>query len=171
MPSQPSQNQNPESSIGPSGITWSNEKRKLKDLKDWPKNPRKITDKQAAQLAKSIVKFGYIEPIQINLDGTILGGHMRKRILLVAGIAKGDTVVDVRVPSRLLTEEEVEEVNIRLNRNTGEWDFDALANEFDEDKLIDWGFEAPDFGVDEEKPHSMGDANQGEFCSKCKRPF
>lgn len=159
-------------SIGPSGIVWSNEKRKLSDLKDWPKNPRRLTDAQAAQIAKSIVKFGFVDPIIINTDGTILGGHMRKRVLIVASIAKGSDLVDVRVPSRTLTDEEVAEINIRLNRNTGEFDFDILANQFDEDQLVEWGFEAPDFGVEDAKKHTMGDANQDHsFCPKCKRPY
>ena len=158
--------------IGPSGIIWANEKRKLSDLKDWPKNPRRLTDAQAAQIAKSIVKFGFVDPIIINTDGTILGGHQRKRVLIVASISKGSDLVDVRVPSRQLTEDEVEELNIRLNRNTGEFDFDALANQFDEDKLIEWGFEAPEFGVEDSKKHSMGDAAQDHsFCPKCKRAY
>lgn len=160
-------------SIGPSGIIWTNEKRKLSDLKDWPKNPRRLTDAQAAQIAKSIVKFGFADPLIINRDGTILGGHMRKRVMLVAGLAKPDDLVDVRVPSRQLTDAEVEEINIRLNRNTGDFDFDILANSFDENLLIEWGFEAPEFGMeDSSKKHTMGDANQDHsFCPKCKRAY
>ena len=42
------------------------------------------------------------------------------------------------------------ELNIRLNRNNGEWDWDKLANEFDLSELIDWGFDAKDLGVFEE---------------------
>lgn len=159
-------------SIGPSGIIWLNGKRKLSELSDWPKNPRRLTDAQAAQIAKSIVKFGFVDPIIINTDGTILGGHMRKRVLIVASIAKGSDLVDVRVPSRKLTDEEVAEINIRLNRNTGEFDFDILANQFDEDKLIEWGFESPEFGIEDAKKHNMGDANQDHsFCKTCKRPY
>lgn len=159
-------------SVGPSGIIWTNEKRKLSDLKDWPKNPRRLTDAQGTQIAKSIIKFGFADPIIINTDGTILGGHMRKRVLIVASIAKGSDLIDVRVPSRLLTDAEVEEINIRLNRNTGEFDFDILANQFDEVKLGEWGFEKIDFGVDETKKHSMGDANQDQsFCPRCKRSY
>jgi len=53
----------------------------------------------------------------------------------------GDIEVDVRVPSRLLTPEEEKELNLRLNKNLGQWDFDMLAN-FDEELLKDVGFES-----------------------------
>lgn len=48
--------------------------------------------------------------------------------------------VDVYIPDRDLTEAEVDELNIRLNKNTGTWDYDLLANEFELSDLIDWGF-------------------------------
>ena len=57
-------------------------------------------------------------------------------------------------PSRELDEKEVEELNIRLNKNTGDWDFDVLANEFEMGDLLDWGFTEIDLGLypeDEEK--------------------
>lgn len=159
--------------IGPSGIAWTNEKRKLSDLIDWPKNPRTLTDAQAAQIGKSIVKFGFVDPIIVNQDNTILGGHMRKRVLLAVALAKPNTEVDVRVPSRLLDADEVEEVNIRLNKNQGEFDYNKLANEFDEIKLGEWGFEQADFAPEGVKPGGgMGDAAQDHsFCPKCKRPY
>ena len=49
-------------------------------------------------------------------------------------------LVDVRVPDRLLTPEEAEELAIRLNKNNGEWDWDKLVDNFDKDHLIDYGF-------------------------------
>jgi hypothetical protein len=62
---------------------------------------------------------------------------------------------DVAYPDVLLTEKQVEELNVRLNRNSGEWDYDILANSFDLSELVSWGFEAAEFGIDlekEEKP-------------------
>ncbi len=48
-----------------------------------------------------------------------------------------------------LTLEEERELNIRLNRNSGEWDWDALANNFDEEELIDFGFEAYELHIND----------------------
>jgi len=54
----------------------------------------------------------------------------------------------VRVPERELTEREAEELAIRLNKNTGDWDFDALANNFELDDLLDWGFDKKELDID-----------------------
>ena len=66
---------------------------------------------------------------------------------------KGLVTVECWVPDRLLNEKEVEEFNIRLNRNNGEWDFDLLANVFEIGDLLTWGFEEEDLGIEKaEKP-------------------
>lgn len=124
-------------------LTWKTEKRKISQLKDHKKNPRKITKEQMDQLKKSIDKFNYVEPVAINLDGTILAGHMRIKALKELG--RGKEEIDVRMPSRALTEEEAEEYLIRSNKNTGDWDFDILANEWDMDDLLSCGFTEKDF--------------------------
>lgn len=56
--------------------------------------------------------------------------------------------IEVRVPSVLLNEKEANEYLIRSNKNTGEWDFDILANDYDLEFLEDCGFEKADFGLD-----------------------
>jgi DNA modification methylase len=117
-------------------INWLNEKRKISDLNPAPYNPRQLTEKQAADLGKSLDRFDLADPIIINRNNTIIGGHQRINILRLRGVEE----IDVRVPERDLTEEEERELNVRLNKNLGEWDFDALAN-FDEDMLKDIGFE------------------------------
>ena len=118
-----------------SKIEWKSEKRLLKDLIPAPYNPRQLTEKQAADLNTSLTKFNLADPIVINQDNKIIGGHQRINILKTQGV----TEVDVRVPQRLLTEDEEKELNLRLNKNLGEWDFDALAN-FDEEMLQSVGF-------------------------------
>ena len=60
--------------------------------------------------------------------------------------------IDVRVPSRTLTDREVEELNIRLNKNTGSFDFDILANNFEVDDLLDWGFEPFELSISIPEP-------------------
>lgn len=133
--------------IGPSGIVWLNVKRKVSDLRGWPRNPRRITESQAKHLATSIIKYGYVEPMAVNSDNTIIGGHMREMIMLQANLITGDTLLDVRIPSRPLSEEEVAELNVRLNKNTGTWDFDILTESFDQTNLREWGFSPMDFGM------------------------
>lgn len=119
-------------------MQWHLEKRNINDLKDHPKNPRQLSKHDAEHLQKSIDKFGLIDKPIINLDNTIIGGHQRKAILKKLKIKE----IDCWVPDNQLDDKQVEELNIRLNKNTGEWDYDILANEFDIDDLMDWGFTA-----------------------------
>lgn len=117
-------------------IVWKNERRKIADLIPAPYNPRQLTEKQAKNLNDSISKFDLCDPIVINANNTVIGGHQRLNILKTKSVDE----VDVRVPDRLLDDSEERELNVRLNKNLGEWDFDALAN-FDEEMLKDIGFE------------------------------
>jgi len=128
-------------------LTWHTEKRKLGDLIEWDKNPRQLKEHDAEHLKKSLDAFGVADPLIINTDNRIIGGHMRRRIMLQSGY-KPDDLVDVRVPERELTEREAEELAIRLNKNTGDWDFDALANNFELDDLLDWGFDKKELDLD-----------------------
>lgn len=116
-------------------LQWKNETRKVSDLKFAEYNPRQMTEKQAEDLKASIDKFELVDPIVINLNNTIIGGHMRLRILKEKNVED----VDVRVPDRQLSLEEERELNVRLNKNLGEWNFDLLAD-FDLDKLKEIGF-------------------------------
>jgi hypothetical protein len=68
-------------------------------------------------------------------------------------MAEGQAHVDVWMPDCPLSEEEVEELNIRLNRNNGDWDYDMLGNLFEVGDLLTWGFEEDDLGLGKpEKP-------------------
>lgn len=120
-------------------IQWHLEKRLLKDLKPHPNNPRQISKDQQRHLAISIEKFGLIDKPIINLDNRIIGGHQR-----VTHLKNEKTKeVECMVPDHLLDEKQVDELMIRLNRNTGDFDYDILANVFDVPCLLDWGF-SPD---------------------------
>jgi len=105
-------------------ITWSTEKRCIKDLLPADYNPRKLSKEQEKNLRKSLTKFDLVEIPAIDLDGTILAGHMRVATLIDMG--RGQEEIDVRVPSRKLTEGEAKEYNLRSNKNTGEWDMEKL---------------------------------------------
>lgn len=134
-------------------ITWKLEKRLLTDLKDHPRNPRKMSKTDAEQLKKSIQKYGIIDKLVITTDNLIIGGHQRKRIFRSLGIKE----VDCWVPSRPLEEAEVDELNIRLNKNNGAWDFDILANSWELNDLVDWGFDPSEFGVNADETVDSSD--------------
>lgn len=128
-------------------ITWKIEKRKIEDLKPHPKNPRQFTQKGMKDLENSINSIGFMQPININQDGTILSGHARTLKLK----EMGETEVDVYVPDRLLTPKQEEEILVRANSNTaGQWDFDILANEFNLEEINEWGLEVPNLEIEEE---------------------
>jgi DNA modification methylase len=127
-------------------MKWHTEKRKINDLIPYEHNPRQMTEKQVEDLKKSLEKFDLVEIPAINTDNMILAGHQRLKIMQLLG--RGEEEIDVRVPDRLLDKKEVQEYNIRSNKNTGEWNFDELANSFDTQELIDWGFDEKDLKID-----------------------
>ena len=108
-------------------ILWKMEKRKISELKCYEKNPRTLSDRENRQLSNSLEKFGLADKPVLNLDNTIIGGHQRISILQEKEIEE----VECSIPSRLLNEEEIRELNARLNLNGGSWDYDILANSYD----------------------------------------
>lgn len=119
-------------------LIWHTEKRKVKDLIPFEGNPRKLTAKQAAELRHSLQKFDLVEIPAINLDNKIIAGHQRVDILLSLG--RGDEEIDVRVPNRLLDQEEFIEYGLRSNLNTGDWDWHKVLK-LPEPLLLDVGFD------------------------------
>lgn len=136
-------------------ISWTTQKRKLKDLIPAGYNPRRLTPEDKVYLKASLEKFGLVEIPVINLDNVLLAGH--QRVLIISELENPELEIDVRVPNRQLTEEEAKEYNIRSNRNTGEWDWDLLANHFDMNTLADWGFKEIPFMGTEKIDTSGGD--------------
>ena len=121
------------------------ESKLIKDLKPAKYNPRQISTKQYNDIKKSIEKFGLVDPIIVNKDMTVIGGHQRLKICKELKHIEIDCVV------LDLSKEEERELNIRLNKNSGEFDMDILANEFDIDELVDWGFKHIDIGLNIDK--------------------
>lgn len=121
-------------------VEWKTEKRKLSELHPSSYNPRKFNDKNKEYLTASLTKFNLAEPIIINIDNTIIGGHFRYKIL-TEKYGKNGYEVDVRVPTRTLSITEEKELNLRLNRNLGDWDFDLLGK-IDLSMLKDVGFDS-----------------------------
>ena len=62
-------------------LEWRTEKRKIKDLIPYEKNPRKLTDKQQKDLKKSLEKFNLVEIPAIDTDNKILAGHQRLKVM------------------------------------------------------------------------------------------
>ena len=127
-------------------LTWINDKRLLSDLIPWPRNPRQVKVEQVKRLQESLTEFGQPETIAIGPGNELYNGHQR----LKSWADKfGDIEVDVRVADRALTEKEREKLTIFLHKGAaGEWDFDTLANEFDVDDLLDWGFDDHELDLD-----------------------
>ena len=109
-------------------------------------NPRQLSDDQYKHLKDSISRFGLVDPIIINKNkdrkDIIIGGHQRVKVARTMGI---DEVPCVEID---LTYDKEKELNVRLNKNTGSWDYDVLANTFDIDELIDWGFDEKELSLD-----------------------
>jgi len=101
-------------------------------------NPRKHDKNSEEQLKLSIQKFGLVDPLIVNSSlerkNIVIGGHFRLKVVKQLGIDKVP-VVYVDIPDI----EKEKELNLRLNRNTGEFDFKLLA-EFDQNFLSDVGF-------------------------------
>ena len=117
----------------------------MTDLKDHPTNPRTLSQKAHAELLKSFDEFDYVELVAINLDGTILAGHQRVHIMFELGWQNQE--IEVRVPSKQLSEKQAKKYLLRSNKNTGDWDYDILANDFEVDELYECGFEDKDFQI------------------------
>jgi hypothetical protein len=120
-------------------------KRKIAELNPAEYNPRQLTDKQYKQLKKSLKTFGCVEPVVINSNPTrkdvIIGGHQRCKVWADLG---NETIPTVEID---LGEAEEMELNVRLNKNTGEFDFDMLSSYFDMEVLKEWGFQDYEFGM------------------------
>jgi hypothetical protein len=121
------------------------EKKKISDLIPAPYNPRQSTAKQEKHLKESLEKFGLVEPIIFNKQtGYIVGGHFRVRELKKLGIKEIECVIVD------LNEADEKELNIRLNANTGGWDWDTLANDWDVVDLEAWGLDIPNWSAGSE---------------------
>ena len=138
-----------------SDLSWKTERRKISELVPWEKNPRIMTRKQAEDLRNSLERFNLVEIPAINTDNRVIAGHQRLMTLHLLG--RGQEEIDVRVPSRTLTEEEFKEYNLRSNKNLGEWNWDMLANNFDMAMLKNVGFTSEELSAKLSPPVSEDD--------------
>jgi hypothetical protein len=117
----------------------------ISKLKPAEYNPRQISKKQYNDLKQSVEKFGLVDPIILNKDMTVIGGHQRLKVCKDLNYDKISCVV------LDLSKEQERELNIRLNKSGGEFDMDALANYFDVEELTDWGFKHVELGLNIDK--------------------
>ena len=114
---------------------------KLSEVKVNPNNPRLIKDDKFKKLVQSIKDFPEmlnIRPIVVNQDMIILGGNMRYKACKEAGLK------EIPIIKTDLTEDQQREFLIKDNTSGGEWDWEVLANEWDNEQLEAWGLDLPE---------------------------
>lgn len=143
---------------------------KISEVKPNPKNPRVIRDGKFQKLVKSIQEFPDMlnkRPLIVftDVDGKycVLGGNMRLKAL--------NELKYKEIPVILAdewTEEQKAEFLIKDNVGFGEWDWDQLANEWDAEKLDDWGLDTPYYSTDEINLDDFFEENNTEKEEKFK---
>jgi DNA modification methylase len=113
----------------------------ITEVKPNGSNPRIIKDPKFKQLVQSIQEFPEmleLRPIIVNADMVILGGNMRYKACMDAGIKEIPIMI-----ADSLDEAKQKEFIVKDNVGFGEWDWDVLANEWDVEELAHWGLDLP----------------------------
>jgi DNA modification methylase len=111
----------------------------ISQLKGFPGNPRSWPGKSEADLSESLKRFGQVDPVLIDQNNVVIGGNFRHHVMKKLGY---ETIKCVRLR---LSDDQARELNLRLNKNQGEFDLDLLKA-FDIDLLLDVGFDDTDLG-------------------------
>ena len=110
----------------------------IKEIKPNPNNPHVLKDDKFKKLVQSLKDFpemANVRPIVVNTEMIVLGGNMRLRAMQEAGWKKAPVqIVDWSI-------EKQNEFIIKDNVGFGEWDWDVLANEWNESELTEWGLD------------------------------
>lgn len=134
--------------------------KKIAELIQAEYNPRKLSDKQFRELRDSLNRFGFVDPVLVNVNeerkNIIIGGHQRTKVWESMG---NETVPVVELD---LTLDQEKELNVRLNKSGGEFDFDMLQEHFDTDSLVEWGFESYHFEEPDEVDYSILDDDEDD---------
>jgi DNA modification methylase len=133
---------------------------KISEIKLNESNPRFIKDDKFKKLVKSIKDLPQmldIRPIVVNKDMMVLGGNMRLKACVEAGLVEVPIII-----ADNLTKEQEKEFLIKDNVSGGEWDWDMIANEWNEVELIEWGLDIPlDFQTELEAEEDDYDVPDG----------
>ena len=111
----------------------------INEVKSNPNNPRIIKDDKFKKLVASIKELPQmleLRPIVVNEDMIVLGGNMRLKACKEAGLKEIPII-----KASELNEEQQRAFIIKDNVGFGEWDWDALANEWDAEQLEEWGLD------------------------------
>lgn len=114
---------------------------KLTELKSNPNNPRVIKDDKFHKLVASIKEFPEmldIRPIVVNKDMIVLGGNMRLKACKEARLKTVPVVI-----AENLTQDQERQFIIKDNVGFGEWDWEMIANQWDQDEIENWGLDLP----------------------------
>jgi ParB-like chromosome segregation protein Spo0J len=136
----------------------------INEIKPNPNNPRICKDHKFKQLVKSIQDFPQmleLRPIVIDENNMVLGGNMRLKACIEAGL----TDVPV-IHANNLSEAQKKEFIVKDNVGYGEWEWDALANEWNIEDLDNWGLDIPAFAnndIEQPKDNAIG----GTTCPNC----
>ena len=133
--------------------------KKISEVKLNPNNPRLIKDDKFKKLVQSIKDFPEmlsIRPIVVNQDMIILGGNMRFRACKEAGIKEIPVIITD------LPEDKQREFLIKDNTSGGEWDWDMIANEWNQEELEAWGLDLPVFDIKDEGTAEDDNYNVGD---------
>ena len=129
--------------------------RKISDLIRAEYNPRELTKEQQNQLTDSLKRFGLVDPIIVNTHkdrkNILVGGHQRMKVWESMG---NETIPTVEVNLNL---EKEKELNVRLNKNTGQFDMELIQEHFDTTELIEWGFTEDEIGEWGLNPDELSD--------------
>ena len=120
---------------------------KINEVKSNPNNPRIIKDDKFKKLVASIKELPQmleLRPIVVNDDMIVLGGNMRLKACKEAGLKEIPII-----KASELNEEQQRAFIIKDNVGFGEWDWDALANEWDAEQLEEWGLDVPNMDAGE----------------------
>jgi DNA modification methylase len=131
---------------------------KISELRSSEYNPRKWSEAAIAQLTESIKRFGVIDPVLVNQapsrKNVVIGGHFRIKVLKDLGYTEVP-VVYVNIPEI----EREKELNLRLNKNLGDFDNGLLKEFFNEEELADIGWTSEEldtiFDIEDEQPDSF----------------
>ena len=150
-------------------LVWHTETRVINDLIPYELNPRTLSDTQLKNLKKSLEKFNLVEIPAADLDGKIIAGHQRLKVMQL--LDRGHEEVDVRVPNRKLSKSEYEQYLITSNKVTGDWDY-GLLKSFEITLLTEAGFDQMELASfwDEEKDTKDDNFNVDKELKKIKTP-
>jgi len=137
---------------------------KISTVKSNPNNPRIIKDDKFKKLVTSIKEFPQmldIRPIVVNDEMIVLGGNMRLKACIEAGLKEVSII-----KASELTPEQQKEFIIKDNVGFGEWNWDDLANSWETKELVEWGLDLPVFFNDSDElgtDFSLADGDKAPF--------